>query len=461
MAAQRKLAAILFAEVAGPGQRTRGEDAEAERRRQARQTLRACAEAHGGRVVNSIGDSVMVAFASAVGAVDCALDIQRRMAELAEETPRGPLVRARVGIHVGDVVEEEDDLFGDTVGIARRVQDAAPPGGICITREALAQAASARHLRCAWRPTRIRDPRMRRVPVFRVRRGEERRLAPTRPREGERLTLGQAQRSAGRPYPHLADPVESWAAPLLALGAGSFGLAAYWGVGAHWESWTAAMAAFGLGSFLAGTGAAVVRAARAIRGGKPPRDLDSEILAKVRELGAVPEGVAQPLSRALGAYAAISQAGRDPGWGASGIPIRSYVRQARAQLLALLERGRQLGRVGGALQHFAQGDEVPADFQKVADLYRHHQARLAGAAEVFEQAEAGLLRGLLAMTSKPPGAAARDESLREMGAAFAALAEVLESLEELPVPSALTPHLPPPDEEGAEQRLRRLRGPLR
>ncbi len=90
---------------------------------------------HGMRVVKSMGDAFLVEFASAVEAVECAVEIQREMRAL--DSTRGPAEKIwiRIGIHIGDVVLSDGDILGDAVNVAARVQPLAEPGGICVTRQ--------------------------------------------------------------------------------------------------------------------------------------------------------------------------------------------------------------------------------------------------------------------------------------------------------------------------------------
>jgi adenylate cyclase len=97
-----------------------------------RAAIAAIVEAHGGRIANTAGDSLLIEFVSAVDAIECAAAIQRRVAE-ASETDPGRAVRFRIGVHLGDVLPRDGDLFGDPVNIAARLEAIAEPGGIVVS----------------------------------------------------------------------------------------------------------------------------------------------------------------------------------------------------------------------------------------------------------------------------------------------------------------------------------------
>ena len=142
MAESRKLAAILAADVAGYS-RLAGAD---EERTLAR--LRALRSdlfdptiaVHHGRVVKRTGDGSIIEFRSVVDAVRCAIELQNGMIERNAGLPPERRIEFRVGIHLGDVVEESDgDLMGDGVNIAARLEGIADPGGICLSEDAYRQ----------------------------------------------------------------------------------------------------------------------------------------------------------------------------------------------------------------------------------------------------------------------------------------------------------------------------------
>ncbi|HRK21874.1 MAG TPA: adenylate/guanylate cyclase domain-containing protein [Fimbriimonadaceae bacterium] len=138
--ARRKLAAIVFADIAGYTDKTQRDEAGTLNvRDRVERLIKSATVSHNGRVVKTLGDGAMLEFASAVEAVSCALDIQDQMETLNADLASDEPVALRVGVHVGDVVEEADDIYGNAVNIASRVLGMAQPGGICITREVYVQ----------------------------------------------------------------------------------------------------------------------------------------------------------------------------------------------------------------------------------------------------------------------------------------------------------------------------------
>jgi adenylate cyclase len=138
---QRRLAAVLAADVAGYS-RLMGRDEEhtLARLKTLRKTLVDPAIAtHRGRIVKTTGDGVLVEFASVVDAVRCAIDIQQEMADSSAGVPSELRIDFRIGIHVGDIIIDEDDIFGDGVNIAARLEGIARPGGVCISDDAWRQ----------------------------------------------------------------------------------------------------------------------------------------------------------------------------------------------------------------------------------------------------------------------------------------------------------------------------------
>jgi class 3 adenylate cyclase len=140
MSQTRRLAAILAADVAGYS-RLMGADevGTVEALREHRSAADPLIAEHGGRVVKTTGDGVLIEFGSVVGAVECALGLQRLAVERNAGTPAERRMEWRIGVHIGDVLIEGDDILGDGVNIAARLEGIAEPGGICISEDAFRQ----------------------------------------------------------------------------------------------------------------------------------------------------------------------------------------------------------------------------------------------------------------------------------------------------------------------------------
>ena len=130
----RKLATILSADVA-EFSRLMGEDEEQTLRtfRGHKKVFESLVMEHRGRIFNTAGDAILAEFASAVEAVRCATDIQAALRTRNDQLPPSRQVRFRIGINLGDVMVQGEDLMGDGVNVAARLQTAAEPGGICIS----------------------------------------------------------------------------------------------------------------------------------------------------------------------------------------------------------------------------------------------------------------------------------------------------------------------------------------
>jgi adenylate cyclase len=134
MTMHRKLVAILAGDVAGYS-RLMAEDEPATLRllNDSRTLFRERVEAHRGRLVDTAGDSVLAEFPSAVEAVACAVEIQGEIARRNEDLPENRRMLYRIGVNLGDVIEEDAGLYGDGVNVAARLQTLAEPGGLCIS----------------------------------------------------------------------------------------------------------------------------------------------------------------------------------------------------------------------------------------------------------------------------------------------------------------------------------------
>jgi adenylate cyclase len=141
MTATRRLAAILAADVAGYS-RLMGVDEEGTLERLKalrRQLLDPKIAEHKGRIVKTTGDGLLVEFASVVDAVRCAVAVQQAMPERNVGVAADSCIEFRIGVHLGDVIVEEDDIHGDGVNVAARLEALAEPGGICISDDAFRQ----------------------------------------------------------------------------------------------------------------------------------------------------------------------------------------------------------------------------------------------------------------------------------------------------------------------------------
>ena len=137
---KRKLAAILSADVKGYS-RLMGEDEEWTLRtlNNYKGLIRNLVGEHRGRVIGSPGDNVLAEFASVVDAVECAVEIQQVLRTKNALLPETRKMDFRIGINLGDVIEEEDSIYGDGVNVAARLEGLADPGGICISESAYQQ----------------------------------------------------------------------------------------------------------------------------------------------------------------------------------------------------------------------------------------------------------------------------------------------------------------------------------
>src|SRR6201987_2615314 len=133
----RRLAAIVAADVAGYS-RLMGLDEVGTARtlREHRKVTDALVAKHGGRLVKTTGDGVLLEFPSVVNAVECAVAAQAVMAERNQGVPEDRRMLFRVGINLGDILIEGDDILGDGVNVAARLEAIAEPGGICISSSA-------------------------------------------------------------------------------------------------------------------------------------------------------------------------------------------------------------------------------------------------------------------------------------------------------------------------------------
>src|SRR5438876_8643878 len=131
---QRKLAAIMFTDMVGYSALSqRDEKLAQELLEEHRQLLREIFPRFNGTEIKTIGDAFLVEFGSALEAAQCALEIQRTLAKRNHDVSSDHRIELRIGIHVGDIVHREGDVYGDGVNIASRIQPVAGIGGICIS----------------------------------------------------------------------------------------------------------------------------------------------------------------------------------------------------------------------------------------------------------------------------------------------------------------------------------------
>ena len=252
----RKLAAILAADVVGYSRLVGNDEAGTIARVKAlrKECIEPLVAEYHGRVVKLMGDGALVEFASAVDAVECAVAIQKGVAEREAAEPEDRRIAFRIGINVGDIIVEDGDIFGDGVNVAARLEGLAEPGGICIARNVYNQVKAKLDL--AFEPMgehrvkNIAEP----VTVYRVNLD-----APGRARR-RRPALGAAPLAGGRGGVVL----------LLALGAGGawYGYASGAATGRDWRgrarSWPQAEARAAAAGQALDRGAAVRQSARTI-----------------------------------------------------------------------------------------------------------------------------------------------------------------------------------------------------
>ncbi|MGD8428576.1 MAG: adenylate/guanylate cyclase domain-containing protein, partial [Balneolaceae bacterium] len=140
---KRKLTAILSADVEGYS-RLMGDDEEATVRTLTayREVLTALIQQHNGKVLDSPGDNLLAEFVSVVDGVQCAVAVQKEIKARNDELPENRRMQFRIGINLGDVIQEEERIYGDGVNIAARLEGLADPGGICISKTAFDQIES-------------------------------------------------------------------------------------------------------------------------------------------------------------------------------------------------------------------------------------------------------------------------------------------------------------------------------
>jgi adenylate cyclase len=131
---RRKLIAVVYADMVGYSRLIGLDDiGTLERLRRLRtELIDPAIDEHGGRIVQTGGDSMLMVLDSIEGAVRCAVKVQRQVPTLDGDQPPDRAIRFRVGINIGDAIADGTDLHGDAVNVAARIQAECPPGGICV-----------------------------------------------------------------------------------------------------------------------------------------------------------------------------------------------------------------------------------------------------------------------------------------------------------------------------------------
>src|SRR5437867_1646877 len=182
---QRRLTAIVSADVAGYSC-LMGQDESrtlAALKAHRRDLIDPKITEYGGRIVKTTGDGLLLDFPSVVDAVRCVVDVQRGMVERNSNVPREQHIQFRIGINVGDIIIDGDDIFGDGVNVAARLQALATPGGICVSRAVRDQVLDK--LNFGFEDLGAQEVKniARPIEVFRVNLGTE---APKTPSDGRR-----------------------------------------------------------------------------------------------------------------------------------------------------------------------------------------------------------------------------------------------------------------------------------
>ena len=134
MAVSRSLVAVVVADVVGYSRLMELDEAGTHERlhRLRDELIDPKIAEHGGRIVKTIGDGPLLEFASATSALRCAVELQREMMVFNAGVPAGDRIEYRIGINLGDIIVDGDDIIGDGVNIAARLEALAKPGGICV-----------------------------------------------------------------------------------------------------------------------------------------------------------------------------------------------------------------------------------------------------------------------------------------------------------------------------------------
>jgi adenylate cyclase len=187
---ERRLAAIMFTDIVGYTHLSQTNESLAlELLQEHQRLLRPTFTAHGGTEVKTMGDAFLVEFKSAVQAVTCAVEMQKKMSERNADVPPSRKLELRIGIHVGDVVQGPDDIYGDSVNVASRVEPLAEPGGICISQQVFDQIRN----KTALEIDKMGDVKLKNVDlplgVYKINLTGSRRSTEERPGPRERLAV--------------------------------------------------------------------------------------------------------------------------------------------------------------------------------------------------------------------------------------------------------------------------------
>lgn len=308
IAGQRALMAIVFTDVVGFSAHMQNhEEATLLLLRQDFDTMRELCRQHEGSVLKTTGDGLLMHFVSAVQAVSCAIAIQRTFAEQARESPAEQNLMHRVGVHLGDVFVDHEDMWGDGVNIAARLQAEAEPGGICISQTVYQVVRHKLTLRATRLGPRGLKNMAQPMPIYRL-------VLPEQP------AVEPAVSNSAPPIPVPAKPSRPWlviVALFLVLMATAFWLQVW--NSRHQVQMRAEREQQALDSLLADEGHVA------------PRELVLRTLADWRA------ELRSGRSRALETYdfAALAQTLRDPGAPAAGSPEAAGREQTLARMRAL------------------------------------------------------------------------------------------------------------------------------
>jgi adenylate cyclase len=203
---ERRLAAILATDVVGYSRLMEIDEAGtlATLKAHRSELIDPTVSEHHGRTIKLMGDGALVEFASVVDAVTCAVAIQTGLAERNTGVPEDRRIVMRVGVHLGDVIVEGEDIYGDGVNVASRLEGLAEPGGICLSQQAYDQIEAKLDVSCQYLGERQVKNIVRPVRVYRVGIGE----AKVAPPPGTALPLPDKPSIAVLPFTNLSGESE-------------------------------------------------------------------------------------------------------------------------------------------------------------------------------------------------------------------------------------------------------------